>query len=71
LTTAILEALPYLMNVLHIVHGQQNKYIRARNDFKAFAVAAVVSVEFVYTSSNATGIILYDQLFEELKTLLI
>jgi hypothetical protein len=50
-----------MMNKLHIVQDQQNKYILARNDVMAFVVAAVGSVEFVDTTSNDAGLILYDQ----------
>jgi hypothetical protein len=59
------------MNMIHIVQDQQNKYILTRNDVMAFAVDALGSIEFVDTTSNAAGLILYDQLFAELKTLLI
>jgi hypothetical protein len=41
------------------------------NDVMAFAIAALESIDFVDITCNATGLILYDQLFDKLKTLLI
>ena len=63
--------LRYMMNMLHFVQDQQTKYTLARNDVMAYAVAALGSIEFVEPPPTATSLILYDQLFDELKTLLI
>ena len=63
--------LRYMMNMLHIVQDHQTKYILAQNDVMAYAVAALGSIEFVELPPTATNLILYDQLFDELKTLLI
>jgi hypothetical protein len=66
-----LANLRYLTNMLHFVQVQQTKYILARNDVMAYAVAALGSIEFVEPSPMATSLIPYDQLFDEIKTLLI
>ena len=63
--------LRYMMNMLHIVQDHQTKYILAQNDVMAYAVAALGWIEFVEPPPTATNLILYDQLFDELKTLLI
>jgi hypothetical protein len=63
--------LRYMMNMLHIVQVQQTKYILARNDVMAYAVAALGSIEFVEPHPMATSYIPYGQLFVDLKTLLI
>jgi hypothetical protein len=58
----------YLMNILHIVQVQQNKYILLRNDVIAYAIAALGSTESFEPSPIAINVIPYDQLFDELKT---
>ena len=63
--------LRYRMNMLNIVQDHQTKYILAQNDVMAYAVAALGWIEFVEPPPTATNLILYDQLFDELKTLLI
>ena len=63
--------LRYMMNMLHFVQDQKTKYILAQNYVMAYAVAALGSIEFVEPPPTATILILYDQMFDELKTLLI
>jgi hypothetical protein len=63
--------LRYLMNMLHLVQVQQNRYIIARDDVVAYALDALTSSKFVEPQSAVCGLILYAQLFDELKTLLI
>jgi hypothetical protein len=65
-----LDDLRYLMNMLHLLQGQQTRYILARDDDMAYAIAALDSREFVEPQSAVCGLILYDQLFDEIKTLL-
>ena len=59
-----------IMNMLHFLQYQQTKYILLQNDVMAYAFAALGSIEFVEPPPTATNLILYDQLFDELKTLL-
>jgi hypothetical protein len=66
-----LADLRYLMNRLHLVQVQQTRYIIARDDIMAYAIAALRSSEFVEPQSPVCRLILYDQLFDEIKTLLI
>ena len=63
--------LRYMMNTLHFVRDQQTKYILAQNDVMASAVATLGLTEFVEPPPTATYLILYDQSFDKLKTLLI
>jgi hypothetical protein len=57
--------------MLHHVQVQQTWYILARDDVMAYAIAALRSSEFVETQSAVCLLTLYDQLFDELKTLFI
>ena len=66
-----LADLRYMMNMLNFVQVQQTKYILAQNYVMAYAVVALGSIEFVEPPHTATSLILYDLLFDELKTLLI
>jgi hypothetical protein len=53
------------------ITDQQAKFILAQHDVVQYTVAALESTEFVDPLSNATNLILFDQLFDELKTVLI
>jgi hypothetical protein len=66
-----LDALRYLMNMLHIVQVLQTKYILAQDDVRAYAIGVLRSTEFVELQPTICGLIPYDQLFDELKTPLI
>jgi hypothetical protein len=59
------------MNMLHLLQVQQTKYILARDDVRGYAIASVVSTEFVEPQPAVCGLIPYDQLFDELKTIFI
>ena len=65
-----LDELRYLMSILHFVRDQQTRYILPQNDVMAYVIAALGSTEFVDLPLTANNIILHDQLFEELKTVL-
>jgi hypothetical protein len=58
------------MNMFHVVGDQQTKYILALPDVKPYATDALSSIEYVMPAPNAGTFILYDRLFEELKTVL-
>jgi hypothetical protein len=58
------------MGMLHLVQTQQAQYTLARDDVVAY-VLAQASSEFVEPHSALCGLILYDKLFQEIKTLLI
>jgi hypothetical protein len=66
-----LNELRCLMNMLHLVKVQQDKYILARDDVMAYTVAARGSTVFVEPQPTVCGLIPYYQLFNEVKTLLI
>jgi hypothetical protein len=66
-----LTDLRYLMNMLHFVQVLQTKYILARDEFRAYVIAALGSTEFVEPQPAVCGLIPYDQLFDELKTPLV
>jgi hypothetical protein len=57
--------------MLHFVQVRKTNYILARYDVRAYALAALGSSEFLEPNPTATGLIPYDQLFDELKTPLI
>ena len=59
------------MNTLHFVRDQQTTYILAQNDVISYVIAALGSADFVDPPPTASNLILYDQLFDELKTVLI
>jgi hypothetical protein len=59
------------MNLAPFITDQQTKYILAQNDVVQYTVAALGSAEFVETQPTATNLILFDQLFDELKSVLI
>jgi hypothetical protein len=53
------------------IADQQAKYILAQQDVVQCTVAAMGSAEFVDRHPNSTNLILFDRLFDELKTVLI
>ena len=55
-----------MMNMLHCVQVQQTKYIFAQNDVRAYAIAALGSIEFVESPPTSTHLIPYDLVFDEL-----
>jgi hypothetical protein len=56
------------MNLAPFIADQQTKYILAQNDVVQYTVAALGSTEFVEPQPTATNLILFDQLFDELKS---
>jgi hypothetical protein len=63
-----LNELQNLMNLATFITDQQTKYILAQNDVVQYTVAALGSTEFVEPQPTATNLILFDQLFDELKS---
>jgi hypothetical protein len=63
-----MDELRYLMIMLYFVRDQ---YILAENDVMAYVIAALGSTEFVDCPPTANNLILYDQFFNEHKTVLI
>jgi fructoselysine-6-P-deglycase FrlB-like protein len=59
------------MGMLHIVQTQQAQYTLARDDDVAYVLLAQASSEFLEPQSALCVLILYDQLFQEIKTLII
>jgi hypothetical protein len=66
-----LQELRNLMEMSPFIADQQTKYILAQNDVIQYTVAALGSNQFVDPSPTATNFILFDQLFYEMKTLMI
>jgi hypothetical protein len=66
-----LHELRNLMDVSPFIADQQTKYILAQNHVIQYTVAALRSTEFVDPPPTATNLILFDQIFDELKTVLI
>jgi hypothetical protein len=58
------------MNMFHFFGDQQTKYILALLDVKSYATDALNSIEYGMPAANASTSILYDRLFEDLKTAL-
>ena len=58
------------MNMFHVVHNQLNSYIEALPDLMTYVISALSSATYVEPASTASRLILYPQLFEELKTVL-
>jgi hypothetical protein len=66
-----LNELRYVITLLPFLIDQQNKYILAQNDVVQYTVTALGSTQFVDPPPMASNLILFDQLFDELKTVLI
>jgi len=56
--------------MFHVIQNQLNAYILTLPDILAYTATAYTSVNFIETPPNASKHILYQQLFEELKTIL-
>ena len=68
--TLTFQDLRYLNNMFHVVHNQLNSYIEALPDLMTYVLSALSSATYVEPASTASRLILYPQLFEELKTIL-
>jgi hypothetical protein len=66
-----LNELQNLLRRAPFIADQQTKYILAQNDVVQYTVAALGSTEFVDPHPTATNLVLFDQLFDELKSVLI
>jgi hypothetical protein len=65
-----LNELQNLLSLAHFIADQHTKYILAQNDFVQYTVAALGTTEFFESHPTATNLIIFDQLFDELKTVL-
>ena len=52
------------------MQNQLNSYIAALPDFMTYVILALSSTTYVETAANASNLILYPRLFEELKTIM-
>jgi hypothetical protein len=59
------------LSLAPFIADQQTKYILAQNYVVQYTVAALGSTDFVEHHPTSTNLILFDQLFEELKSLLV
>jgi hypothetical protein len=66
-----LNELQNLFSLAPFIADQQTKYILAQNDVVQCTVAALGSTEFVEPHPTSTNLILFDQLFDELKSVLV
>jgi hypothetical protein len=66
-----LHELRNLMDVSPFIADQQTKYILAQIDVIQYTVAALGSTQFVDPPPTATTLILFNQLFDILKTVLL
>jgi hypothetical protein len=57
------------MSVSPFIADQQAKYILPQNYVVQYTVAALGSIDFVDPYQKSTNLILFDQLFDELKTI--
>jgi len=62
--------LRYLLNMFYIVQKQFNSYITALPDIMTYVISALSSDTYVEPLTTASKLILYPQLFEELKAIL-
>ena len=63
------QELRYLQNMFHIVQTQLNSYIAALPDVMTYVISALSSTTYVEPSANASTVLLYPRLFEQLKTI--
>ena len=56
--------------MFHIVQNQRNLYITALPDLMTYVISALSSDTYVEPANNASNLILYPRLFEEIKTIL-
>jgi hypothetical protein len=66
-----LQELPYIQYMFYIIHNQQLFYMRALPDVLTYLTAAHSSATYIEPYMNVERNILYPQLFEELKSVLI
>jgi hypothetical protein len=59
------------MYMVHFVQVRITRYILARDDARAYDIAALGSTEFVESNPAATSLMPYYQLFDELITPLV
>jgi len=64
------QELQYLLNMFYVMQNQLNSYIAALPDFMTYVILALSSTTYVETAANASNLILYPRLFEELKTIM-
>jgi len=64
------QELRYLQNMFHIVQTQLTSYIAALPDVMTYVISALSSTTYVEPAANASNVILYPRLFEEIKTIL-
>jgi len=58
-----------LQNMFHILQNQLNLYITALPDLMTYVISGLRSDTYVEPAANASNLILYPRLFEELKTI--
>jgi hypothetical protein len=66
-----LEELGYLQDMFYIIHNQQLLYMCALRDVLTYVISAQSSTTYIEPHPNASMHVLYPQLFEEIKTMLI
>jgi len=64
------QELRHLLNMFHVVQNQLNSYIAALPDVMTYVISAMSSDTYVEPAANASNLILYTRLFEELKTIM-
>jgi len=64
------QELRYLQNMFHIVLNHLILYIIAFPDLMTYVISALSSDTYVEPAANASNVILYPRLFEEIKTIL-
>ena len=62
--------LRYLLHMFSVVQNQMNSYISALPDVMKYVIGALSSNTYFQPSRTASKLILYPQLFEELKTIM-
>jgi hypothetical protein len=61
----------YLNTIMHIVRNQLASYNSALTDVMTYAISAVASTDYIEPQSAYSKNILYPQVYEQLKTLLL
>jgi hypothetical protein len=56
--------------MIHVVQNQLNSYITALPNVMTYVISALSSDTYVEPAANASNLILFPRLFEELKTIL-
>jgi len=64
------QELRYLQNMFYIAQTQMTSYITALPDVMTYVISALSSTTYVEPAANASNVILYPRLFEELKAIL-